>query len=194
MSISRLRLATPSDASEILAVYAPYITNTPITFEEEVPALADFTNRIKSIAAVYPYIVAEEAPGVIRGFAYASPHMLRAAYRWNVETSVYVASEARGRGLGRKLYTALIAILRLQNVENLYACITYPNPESISFHQAMGFAEVGHFPKCGYKAGAWHDIVWLERKLGFDPGPRGEVVPIINLQQERITTILQGEL
>ncbi|MDO4541564.1 MAG: GNAT family N-acetyltransferase [Bacillota bacterium] len=186
-----LRLVTPSDAEEILNIYAPYILNTAVSFEEAVPSIGSFTQKIKDISSVYPYIVAEDDKG-IAGYAYAGPHMSRAAYRWNVETSIYLDSQKRRQGLGRLLYTALFAILKLQNIENIYACITYPNPESIGFHQSMGFIEVGHFPQCGFKAEAWQDIVWLGKRLGNGSPPHGEFIPMTWLSEENIQYFLRG--
>lgn len=187
-----LRLATLADAEEILGIYAPYILNTPITFEDKVPDLAEFTQRMKSVLSVYPYIVAESPQGIV-GYAYVSPHRSRSAYRWNVETSIYIAQGYQGQGLGTQMYKTLFRILSLAQIENAYACITYPNPQSIAFHKAMGFEEVGHFPKTGFKAGAWHDVVWLELKIGEGSAPKGEIVPVTDLA-ESINKILKGEI
>lgn len=188
-----LRLATLADAEEILGIYTPYILNTPITFEEKVPDLAEFTQRMEQVLAVYPYIIAESPRGIV-GYAHGSPHRTRSAYRWNVETSIYLASGYQGKGLGTQLYKALLHILKLQNIENVYACITYPNPQSILFHKAMGFEEVGHFPKAGFKDGVWWDVLWLELKIGKGSLPKGELVPINDLADESINKVLKGEI
>ena len=159
-----IRLATPSDAATLLAIYAPYVENTAITFEYEVPTIEDFANRIEKTLEKYPYLVAEE-DGLILGYAYASTYYARAAYDWAVELSVYVSQDARGKGVGSKLYDELEDLLDQMGYMHFLACISLPNEDSIAFHTKRGYQQVAHFPKIGYKFNRWHDIVWLQKSL-----------------------------
>lgn len=159
-----IRVAAPEDASELVKIYAPYVTDTAVTFEYEVPGTEEFTGRVRDTLKRYPYLVVEEA-GSILGYAYASPFKGRAAYAWSVETSIYLRHDVKGRGIGTALYRELERLLRRQNVCNLCACITYPNPESIGFHEKLGYKTVAHFSSAGFKLETWHDIVWMEKEL-----------------------------
>ena len=161
-----IRTVSVEDAAALLQIYAPYIQETAITFETEVPSLEDFAQRIKNTLQRYPWIVIEEE-GKILGYAYTSAFKGRAAYDWSAETSIYVAMDQKGRGLGRKLYEELERISREQGIENLYACIAYPIGEdpylddaSVSFHEHLGFQKKAHFEKCAYKFERWYDMVW----------------------------------
>ncbi len=159
-----IRIVTPEDAPALVEIYAPYVENTAITFEYLVPTVEEFAERIRNTLKRYPYLAAEEN-GQLLGYTYASAFKGRAAYDWSVETSLYVRRDKRQMGLGTALYNALEAILQKQNVCNLCACITYPNPASIAFHQHIGYQMTAHFHRSGYKLGAWHDMVWMEREL-----------------------------
>jgi phosphinothricin acetyltransferase len=164
---ARLRLATAEDTEAILGIYAPIVRGSAISFELEPPTLAEMRARLEARASSLPWLVCERA-GSLLGYAYASPHRTRAAYRWSVETSVYVAAAAQRGGVARALYTSLAAILELQGYRNLYACITLPNPASVAFHEALGFAPIGVHRGAGYKLGAWHDVGWWQRRIGED--------------------------
>ncbi len=177
----RIRMAEPDDAFTLLGIYEPYVENTCITFEYQVPSLEEFTKRIRETLKKYPYLAAEQN-GEIVGYAYASPFKGRPAYDWAVETTVYLKENAKGKGIGRQLYTALEDILRKQNITNANACITYPNPESIGFHEKMGYRIVGHFSKCGYKDGQWRDVVWMEKFLQEHLEKPEAVIPVGRLQ------------
>lgn len=170
-----IRVATPDDADALLAVYAPYVTDTAISFECEVPTVEEFRRRIARTLERYPYLVALQ-DGKIAGYAYAGPFVGRAAYDWSVETSIYVARHARRAGLGRALYTALENILREMGVLNLNACIGYPKKEdeylttnSVDYHRHLGYAWVGRFHDSGCKFGRWYDMVWMEKIIGNHP-------------------------
>ena len=178
----RIRIAVPEDASALAEVYAPYVTDTSITFEYEVPEPAEFASRIRETLEKYPYLVAEE-DGIIRGYAYASPFKGRAAYAWSAETSIYLCHEARARGIGTALYLKLEEMLRRQHVCNLCACITYPNPASIAFHEKLGYRTVAHFNSAGFKLGAWHDIVWMEKELSPHAVPPLPFLPFPELNK-----------
>lgn len=168
----KLRAATPDDAAKLLEIYAPYVTDTAITFEYDIPTIDDFHARIVHTLAKYPYIVAE-CDGNIVGYAYASAFHPRAAYGWAAEASIYVRRDMKRMGLGRTLYAALESALRAQGVLNINACIACPDVDdeyltrnSIGFHMHMGYSMVGEFHKCGYKFGRWYNMVWMEKMLG----------------------------
>lgn len=180
-----LRAAAPDDAAALLAIYAPYVTDTAITFEYEVPSVDEFRARIKHTLERYPYIVAELG-GVPVGYAYAGPFKERAAYDWAVETTVYVTRSERGRGAGKALYEALESALAAQGVLNAEACIGYPENgvddeyltcASPKFHEYMDYRLVGEFRRCGYKFGRWYNMIWMEKFLGQHPDD-GSVAPI----------------
>ena len=154
-----LQVAGDGDVRPMLAIYAPYVRDTAITFEYEVPTAEEFGARLHQVLPSYPWLVCR-APGQVLGYAYAHRHMERAAYGWNVECSVYVLGSARGHGVGRALYGALLELLRLQGVVNAYGCIAVPNEASEALHRAAGFSLLGRFPASGWKQGRWHDIVW----------------------------------
>lgn len=163
-----IRMATPKDAQAILDIYAPYIKNTSFTFEYEVPTVEEFSSRIENTLLKYPYLVAEEQ-GEILGYCYAGPYKGRAAYDWSAECTVYVKQDNKKSGIGRILYTELESFLQKQNIINVYACITYPNPDSIRFHEQMEYQKVSHLNKCGYKLGRWYDVIWMEKFLCEHP-------------------------
>lgn len=175
-----IRTAGINDAEAILGIYAPYVTDTAITFEYEVPDLQEFTERILHVLERYPYLIAEKE-GRILGYAYASAFKGRAAYDWSVETSIYVDRSCRGHGVGIRLYDALEVILKKQNILNSYACIAYPNPESIHFHEKLGYQTIGHFQRCGYKLGTWYDMIWMEKMLGEHTAIPADVIPFNHL-------------
>lgn len=170
-----IRIAREEDWKGLLEIYAYYVEQTAVTFEYEVPSAEEFRERIRRTLRRYPYLTSE-TDGKITGYAYAGPLKERRAYDWSVETTIYIAKDARGHGIGRKLYTALERALALQNVINLNACIAYPDPEdeyltenSARFHEHMGYRHAGRFHKCGYKFGCWYDIVWMEKSIRSHP-------------------------
>ena len=189
---ARIRFADPArDAAGILAVYAPYIRETAITFETEVPALAAFERRVAEIGADFPYLVLE-VDGELAGYAYAHRQAERAAYAWNAELSIYLAEGFVHRGLGAPLYALLMRLLQMQGYVNLYACITASNAGSIALHERMGFAQVGRFPDTGYKFGRWHGVVWLCRRVSA--GAPGAIRPVHALEREAVcAAIVQAE-
>ena len=167
-----IRLATPEDAAEILKIYAPYVVNTAISFEYEVPSEEEFRGRVESTLKRYPYIVAEQE-GHIIGYAYVSIFHERKAYDWAVETSIYVDERKIHKGVGGKLHDALEQALKIQGILNMNACIAYPPKEdehldknSVEFHTHMGYRLVGEFHKCGYKFNHWYNMVWMEKLIG----------------------------
>ena len=159
-----IRLAVPEDAEGILRIYRPYIEDTVITFDCDVPTVEEFRERITTVLKRHPYLVADTEHGII-GYAYASDFKSRSAYDWSVETSIYVDMNWRGCGIGTVLYRALEEWLKKQNVVNLYACITYPNAQSIRFHQTFRYKKVAYFRKCGYKKKKWHSVIWMWKTI-----------------------------
>ena len=165
-----IRFANPDDAGRILEIYAPYITDTVISFEYDVPALADFTARVERISSKYPYLVYER-DGVVVGYAYASPYIERAAYDYTVDLSVYVDAAYCGQNIGECLYASLLDILAKQGFYNAYACITATNQNSLNFHKRMGFTDAGTHPLAGFKHGRWLDVCWYYKRLQADINP-----------------------
>lgn len=161
----KIRPATAADARELLEIYAPYVTGTAITFEYEVPSVEEFAGRIENTLKKFPYLVALDGDKIV-GYAYVSPFKSRAAYDWAVESSIYIAMDTRGKGVGKKLYLLLEEIMKRQNILNMNACISYPNPGSIAFHERLGYKTIGHFHQCGYKLDTWYDMVWMEKFIG----------------------------
>ena len=172
---------TIEDAEELLAIYAPYVRDTAVSFEYVVPSVEEFADRILQISAKYPYIKAVE-DGKIIGYAYANTFKGRKAYDWSVETTVYVRKDAKRNGTGRRLYECLAQSLRKMGVLNMNACIASAKVEdefltndSMYFHSRMGFTEVGRFHNSGYKFGRWYDMIWMEKLIGSHDAHPGEV-------------------
>ena len=157
-----IRIANFADARAIAAIYAHYVHKTAITFVAEAPTTADFVSRISDPR--YPFLVAVLNDRVV-GFAYASMFRTKAAYRWDVELSIYLAPGIEGQGIGSELMTELLAAVEKQGYLNAYSCITMPNDRSVNLHRKFGFEELGRFPRSGYKMGAWHDVIWMGKNL-----------------------------
>ena len=177
-----IRVAAVKDTERLLEIYRPYVLNTAITFEYEVPSREVFAERIRHTLDRYPYLVAEQ-DGVIAGYAYAGPFKERAAYDWAVETSIYVRQGNKRAGIGRALYERLEYYLRLQNIVNLNACIACPaeqdpylGRDSIVFHEHLGYRMVGEFHQCGYKFDRWYNMVWMEKLIGAHQTVQPQVI------------------
>ena len=174
MSDVEIRMASVYDAPRLLEIYAYYVEHTAISFEYDVPTLQEFQQRIARVLERHPYLVAE-LDGEILGYAYASPLIDRAAYNWSAEVTIYLDKNARGKGIGPKLYAALEDALKAGGIRNLYACIGVPtegeaddayiNRNSQNFHAHMGYHLVGTFQKCGFKGGRTLDMVYMEKFL-----------------------------
>jgi L-amino acid N-acyltransferase YncA len=172
-----IRLATGDDAEQIQAIYAPYVRDTAISFEVEPPSVDEMRQRVSDVLPRMPWLVCERA-GAVLGYAYAGKYRVRAAYQWSVDVSVYIDAHVHRSGIGRGLYTALLALLELQGFYNAYAGITLPNPASVGLHESLGFTPVGVYRHVGYKLGAWHDVGWWQRALrthAADPKPPAEL-------------------
>lgn len=185
-----LRKATEKDGNALAAIYKHYVENTAVTFEYAAPDGKEFSARIVHKTEKYPFILAVE-DGKPVGYAYASEYRERAAYSWDVECSVYVDTEHRGKGIGKRLYSALEQLLALQNVVNLYACITYPNPRSVAMHESMGFEYIGRFHSAGFKFGKWRDVSWFGKQINNPPEPL-PVIPFPMLKNNDIDEILKN--
>ena len=191
-----IRVATVADAQDLLDIYAPYVTDTAISFEYDVPGLTEFEARITNILKKYPYLVAEYG-GEILGYAYTHAFVGRAAYDHAVETTIYLKEDKTKMGIGRMLYEALERISQSQNILNLNACIGYPevpdehlNLNSVQFHEHMGYQIVGTFHNCGYKFGTWYHMVWMEKIIGNHDSMPLPVIPFPELNPEKIVHLL----
>jgi phosphinothricin acetyltransferase len=161
---AEVRPADVADAAGIAAVYRPYVTDSVASFETEAPDPAELARRM-TVAPRLPWLVACRDGGVV-GYAYAARHRSRAAYRWAVDCSVYLAATERGSGTGRALYERLLPELRELGYVTAFAGIALPNPGSVGLHTALGFAPVGTYRAAGFKAGRWHDVGWWQLPLG----------------------------
>ena len=162
-----IRYANFADARVIAAIYAHYVHKTSITFVAEAPTTADFVSRISDPR--YPFFVAEKNDRVV-GFAYASMFRTKAAYRWDVEVSIYLAPGIEGEGIGSELMEELLAAVEKQGYINVYSCITMPNDRSVNLHKKFGFEEIGRFRRAGFKMGQWHDVIWMGKNLYIPEG------------------------
>ena len=176
-----IRCAMSGDAEAVLAIYAPIVSETSISFELEPPTVEEMQRRIETTLAKLPWLVCE-VDEQIMGYAYASRHRERAAYQWSVDVSVYVAEWARGKGVGRKLYTPLLGILQDLGYYSALAGIALPNPASIGLHESMGFKPIGVYRNIGYKLGAWRDVGWWQKQLREytdSPKPPGDMASYV---------------
>ena len=183
MSEIHIRTAAPEDAPALLDIYAHYVRHTAITYEYDVPSPDEFTARVQNTLKKYPYLAAVEN-GAIIGYAYAGPFRPRAAYGWAAEATIYLAHGCRHQGVGKQLYHALEACLKLQGILNVNACIAVPEADdeyltrnSLGFHTHLGYRLVGEFTHCGYKFDRWYNMVWMEKLLGAHAVPPAPVRP-----------------
>ncbi len=195
MSIE-IRPVTTADTDELLEIYRPYVTETAITFEYDVPSADEFRTRIENILKKYPYLAAVKNNEVI-GYAYAGTFKTRAAYAYNVEVTIYIKKEHRRSGVGKILYAELERLLKKQGITNLYACIActetedeYLTNDSIKFHQRMGYRLIGTFKQCGYKYNRWYDMVWMEKIIGEHLAKQPEIIKFADLKEDNYE--LQG--
>ena len=159
-----IRRATLEDVPAILEIYKPYILHTAITFEYDVPTLEVFKERFLTITREFPWLVWEEN-GTVLGYAYAERPFVRAAYQWAADLAIYLAPEAQGKGIGRKLYNAVEDLIRRQGYFLCYGVVTSANERSCAFHEAMGYKKAAVFENCGFKFGNWYGTIWYEKRL-----------------------------
>ena len=171
-----IRIATEADVPEILDIYAPYITDTTVTFEYHVPTEAEFLERFRKITEQFPWLVWED-DGRILGYAYGSAPFERDAYRWCAEDSVYLRPDAQGKGIGTKLCTALENVLFYQGYRRIYALITAENRISVTFHEKLGYTIRGNLPDAGYKFGRWIGVYWMDKASAFVDFPSNFPTP-----------------
>lgn len=179
-----IRIAVEADVPAILEIYAPYVTDTTITFEYDVPTQEEFLNRFRTMIRDFPWLVWEEK-GEILGYAYACRPFERAAYSWCAEPSIYLRPDVQGRGIGRRLYLALEELLKIQGYQVLLALITGENTGSRCFHEKLGYCIAGEIHRCGWKFGRWLNVFWMEKPLIFVDNPTEKPL--------KWCTIVQGE-
>lgn len=195
----QIRVAKIEDAEALLEIYKPYVEKTAISFEYDVPSLAEFRGRMEKTLKKYPYLVAENSEEII-GYTYAGPFVGRAAYDWGIETTIYIKEDKKRIGAGKRLYEALEKILKAQNILNMNACIGYPdiedeylNKNSVEFHSHIGFKMVGEFHKCGYKFGRWYNMVWMEKIIGEHKENQPAVIDFSCLKNDAVNDILYNK-
>ena len=164
---ARVRPATVADAAACVEIYRPYVLDTAITFETDVPTVAEMADRIVDARVMHEWLVLE-VDGAVTGYAYARQFNSRAAYQWSVETSVYLAQGRLRSGGGRMLYAALLRRLTERGFRRAFAGIAQPNDASNALHHAFGFRRAGHYRRVGWKLGAWHDVQWWQLDLPND--------------------------
>lgn len=178
-----IRAATEADLPRMLEIYAPYILHTTVSFEYTVPTAEEFLERFRGITAQFPWLVWQDEEGTVQGYAYASAPFSRAAYRWCAEPSIYLAPQARGKGIGAELYRVLEEILRRQGYRVLYALIASENTDSLHFHAKMGYHFVMELPRCGYKFDHWIGLTWMEKRSKIVENPNNVPKPWRNVVQ-----------
>lgn len=191
----RIRIARPDDAEAIQKIYAPYVTDTAVTFEYDVPSVEEFRNRITEVEEKYPWLVATIDHKVV-GYAYANQFKAREAYNWAVEMSIYIDQDLKRQGVGTKLYYALEEFLKEMGYRNCNACIAVSprryrsnddifKSESTRFHRHVGYNLVGRFHNVGYKFGKWYDMIWMEKKIAPHIKNPDPVVPFAIWRKEK---------
>ena len=175
---SMVRSAIPEDAAGCVAIYRPYVENTAITFEIEVPTVSEMTARIAAAHETHEWLVLQLDDRII-GYAYAHAFNPRAAYRWSVETSIYIDDDHHRTGAGRKLYARLLRRLTERRYRRAFAGITQPNAASNAFHRSFGFRDAGLYRRVGWKHDSWHDVAWMQLDLSSTAEPDRPPTPII---------------
>lgn len=188
---SKIRIAVPLDAAAIQAIYAPFVERTAISFELKPPSIEEMAQRICATLPMYPYLVAER-DGQVVGYAYASQHRAREAYRWSVDVTVYVSPQAHRSGIGRALYERLLSILQRQGFHAAYAGIALPNAGSVGLHESLGFTHIGTYPEVGFKNDKWHDVGYWRKALNDSSPPTP--ITTIDLSMEENTGELNSPL
>jgi len=181
--VIRIRPASEDDAPAIAGIYAPFVTDTPITFETEAPDAALFASRMRAGAEYYPWYVAVRDDGAVVGYAYATRFRERAAYRFAVETTVYIDPSAHRQRIASRLYEQLFETLTAQGFTQAIAAITLPNEPSVQLHEATGFRPAGVYRQVGYKLGAWYDVELWQRSLAAVSPKPAEPKPLAEVEQ-----------
>ena len=190
-----VRFATADDAGGIAAVYAPYVASTAISFEAAPPTADEMEQRLAQTMPRYPWLVAVDddgSPGHVLGYAYGQRFAARDAYGWSVETSIYLDEAARGRGIGRTLYGALLGLLTAQGYRQAFGGIALPNDASVALHESTGFHHIGTYDDVGFKLGVWHDVGWWQRALDMDGATPREPLTVDELDPAFVEQVLRG--
>jgi len=169
-----IRDASERDAEACAAIYAPYVTDTTISFETDPPPPAEMAERIATAVRTHAWVVIE-SDGRVVGYAYGGPYKSRPAYRWSCEVSVYLERGRRRTGGGRALYDALFTRLAERGFRTAVAGMTLPNDASVGLHRAMGFEPVGTYRRIGWKNDTWHDVAWTQRTIATGQDPPAEL-------------------
>jgi phosphinothricin acetyltransferase len=181
----KIRLATTADAEATRNIYAPYVLNTAISFEYEVPTVEEFKKKIEKITAQYPWLVCEYDGGIV-GYAYGSIHRDRTAYQWSPEATVYLNEKFHRKGIARVLYSTLFEILKMQGYFTAFAGVLVTNKKSVEFHRAMGFEDIGLFKNIGFKLGEWHTNLWMQYEIQkpiFNPPVPVDIGEIVKTEE-----------
>jgi L-amino acid N-acyltransferase YncA len=176
-----IRFATIDDAAAVQAIYAPEVAHGTASFETEPPDVAEMARRIAATLPTWPWLVWDQH-GRVLGYAYASRHREREAYRWSIDTAVYVSPDCRGRGIALGLYRRLFEITARQGFHAAFAGVATPNPASEALHRAVGFSLIGVYPEVGFKHGRWRDVGWWRRELAPAAGEPAEPIPFGRLE------------
>lgn len=195
-----IRRVREEDTPQLLVILEPYILETAIAFEIDVPSMPSFHQRILSIDSKYPCLIIEDDSSNILAYAYANEFRTKAAYAWSVESTVYVRSGQQGKGLGKIIYQALFELLKLQGFYNVYAGVALPNIASVALNRSTGFRELGIFENIGYKFERWHSTQWFQMRLNdADPAlPTKSIDELYKLESviqtlKKYTNALNGE-
>ncbi len=184
-------MALATDAEDIAAIYAPIVRETAISFESAPPSADAMTGRIETILPTHPWLVAVRDDQVL-GYVYAGEHRARAAYRWSVDVTVYVAVEARGGGVARTLYQSLLGVLKAQGFHSAFAGIALPNTASVALHESVGFKPLGVYREVGHKFGKWHDVGWWQLSLSEGAEAPSEPLPFQDFRKTEAFRRLLG--
>jgi phosphinothricin acetyltransferase len=174
----RIRAASAKDAAAIAEIYRSYVAESYVSFETEPPDAAEIARRMAGGGDLYPWLAAEDGERRLLGYAYASPFRPRGAYRFAVETSVYVREGAHGRGIGAALYAPLLETLERQGFTQAIGAISLPNPASVHLHERFGFRHAGTYAQVGWKLGRWHDVGLWQRPLAAPADPPEDPRPL----------------
>ena len=185
----KIRVAILEDAAACAAIYAPFVLNTRVTFEEEPPGPDEMAERLRKVLTTHPWLVLDHE-GAAVGYAYGSVNRERRAYRWGADTTVYLGEGQRGLGHGRRIYEALLAILKAQRFVTAYAGIALPNMGSVRLHESLGYRPVALYPGAGFKSGGWHDVGWWALDLNERQTPPLEPILFPELDPQIVQAIL----
>lgn len=187
----RIRLANIEDASQILSIYSQYIESI-ITLEYKLSTLEEFKKRIENIIKKYPYLVCEDENNKIIGYCYANKFLEREAYNWSCELSIYMDKNNISKGMGKKLCSIIIEILKYQGIKNIYSKVTVPNSKSEKLHNSLGFKLIGTYNNIGYKNGKWHSVNLFEKEIISDYNNPKDIIPIEKIEKEKIIYFIEN--